>query len=780
MTKAESSPGIVLVVAPLGKDAVLAAEILREAQISASVCADLTEAAQSFGETTAALLIAEEALVPAKLPTLLASLQRQPPWSDVPVIVLTSSGGGDRMSHYAVDLFGPTGNVTLLERPLRGVTLISTVKMALRARRRQHEVRELIREREAVLSSISDAFSAIDHDWRYTYVNERVAQLAGLSKEEMIGRNIWEVFPEAVGGKFYQLAHHAMETRQAAQEEFYHEPWGKWLDTRIYPTKGGIVVFRGDVTERKKQELLAQEATAKLQQSEDLLRLATEAGAIGTFDYYPGTRELRFSSRARNLFGFPADAAVTYENYIAAIHPEDRHIVHETVAQVLQPESDGRYDIEYRAIGSADGVERWVAEKGRVVLAPDKSAARFIGTFLDITGQKTSHLALQQAKHEAEQANRAKDQFLAMLSHELRTPLTPVLMTIASLRRQPELSEELRNDLEVLQRNVELEALLIDDLLDLTRIAHGKLELRNDAVDVHSSLEHALTISAAEVKEKQLVVSRHFQAREHHCWADAARLQQVFWNLVKNAAKFTPTGGRLDLSTRNDHDHHIVVEIADSGVGIDPELVPRIFDAFEQGGRDVTSQFGGLGLGLAISKRVVDLHEGTISAASAGPGLGATFTVRLKAMETSLLDSSVVLPLESGVPQMVRILLVEDHADTANVMRRILENAGYSVTHASNVATARELAMKQNFDLVISDLGLPDGSGFELMRYLKKTRGISGIALSGFGTEEDMAASSAAGFAEHLTKPVDWPQLRAAIDRLLEARTEKPVAATAR
>ncbi|HEY0725944.1 MAG TPA: ATP-binding protein, partial [Pyrinomonadaceae bacterium] len=427
-----------------------------------------------------------------------------------------------------------------------------------------------------------------------------------------------------------------------------------------------------------------------------------------------------------------------------------------------------------------DGQERWVMEKGRAVYDETGTPARFIGTILDITERKNAEMVLQRAKQEAEQANRAKDQFLAMLSHELRTPLTPVLMTIASLRRQDDISEELRRDLELLQRNVELEALLIDDLLDLTRIAHGKLELHNDAVDVHASLEHALSISAAELNVRQLIVTRRFEAREHHCWADAARLQQVFWNLVKNAAKFTPPRGTLDLSTWNDQAHQIVVEVKDSGVGIEANLIPRIFDAFEQGGRNVTSQFGGLGLGLAISKRVVDLHGGTIAVASAGPGQGATFTVTLKAIETSLLDRSVSLPIEMGVAARVEILLVEDHADTARVLRRILEQSGYSVTHADSLAQARATTAQQHFDLVISDVGLPDGSGLDLMRFLHATYGLTGIALSGFGTAEDVAASSAAGFAEHLTKPIDWPQLRSGIDRLLarKLQNDSPVPAS--
>ena len=238
----------------------------------------------------------------------------------------------------------------------------------------------------------------------------------------------------------------------------FYKPWQRWLDTRIYPTKGGIIVFRADISERKKQESLARQRDLKLQASEDLLRLATEAADIGTFDYYPKTGEVRWSERCKVLWGLSPDARVTYDTYLQGVHPDDRHIVQETVQSVLQPGSTGRFDIEYRTVGIHDGKERWVTEKGRAVYDEVGEPVRFIGTMLDITDLKNAEILLQRAKSEAEEANQAKDQFLAMLSHELRTPLTPVLMTIASLRRQSDISDELRRDPEVLQRNVELEA----------------------------------------------------------------------------------------------------------------------------------------------------------------------------------------------------------------------------------------------------------------------------------------------------------------------------------
>src|SRR3954466_9724723 len=591
--KGDDSRGVVLIAAPLGQDAVLAARVLEGAGISAKICERLSEVADRLDETTNAVLVAAEALVASEIPPLLERLEQQPAWSDVPLILLTSSGGGDEMSRRALEIFGASANVTLLERPLQAVTLVSTLRGALRARHRQYEVRDLIEQRETVFAGISDAFSALDFQWRYTFVNDRVAELAGVPKEKLLGRVIWEIFPGAVGGEFYHRCQRVMETRQPAHGDFYYEPWGRWLDTRIYPTKDGIVIFRADITDQKKQEELAQVREAKLRESQERLQLATEAADIGTFDFFPSTGELQFSERSRQMFGIPPEAKVTYETYLNGVHPDDRYIVHETVARVRQPGSTGRFDIEYRTIGIADGRERWVAERGQALLDSSGQVTRFIGTMLEITDRKNAEILLQRAKNEAEEASRAKDRFLAMLSHELRTPLTPVLMTIASLRRESNLTDDLRHDLEVLQRNVELEALLIDDLLDLTRIAHGKLELHNDAVDIHATIEHALNISAGDLIGKKIQVMRHFNAREHHCWADPARLQQVFWNLVKNSAKFTAEWERIEISTHNTENHQLVVAIQANGIGIAENVMPRIFDAFEQAGPNVTRKYGG-------------------------------------------------------------------------------------------------------------------------------------------------------------------------------------------
>ena len=365
----------------------------------------------------------------------------------------------------------------------------------------------------------------------------------------------------------------------------------------------------------------------------------------------------------------------------------------------------------------------------------------------------------------AEAASKAKDHFLAALSHELRTPLTPVLMRVAALARSPELPEALRADLRMIQRNVELEAKLIDDLLDLTRVSRGKLTLHFEPTDVHGLLEHAVAICSEGVESGSLQIDLEAGAADCHVWADPPRLEQVFWNLLKNAVKFTPAGGRIRVITANPEPGRLEVSVIDPGIGIAPEDLPRLFDAFQQGNSEITRTFGGLGLGLAICKALVEQHRGTLTGISPGRGQGATFTVSLATVPVPAAvvpAGSAARPAESP---SLRLLVVEDNEPTLEVMTALLELAGHDVKAAPDVRTARSLAESHPFDLVVSDLGLPDGNGFDLMSELRDRYGLQGIAVSGFGMEEDLRRSREAGFLEHLVKPVDVDKLKAAIAR---------------
>jgi PAS domain S-box-containing protein len=571
------------------------------------------------------------------------------------------------------------------------------------------------------------------------------------------------------------------------------------------------------------------------------LDLVLEASELGLWYCDLPFNELVWNNKTREHFHLPRNVPVTMEAFYARIHPQDRERTRQAVEQAIS--RNERYDVDYRTV-SPDGTQvSWIRAIGRCFADPAGKPVRFDGITVDISSQKQAEQTLREAKDSAEAANASKDRFLAALSHELRTPLMPVLTTVQLLENGVGRSAQIREGLDVIRRNIELEARLIDDLLDLTRVSKGKLQLNYDTVDLHHVITSSLDICSADIEAKNLKVKLDLPAGHHHVRGDAARLQQVFWNLIKNAVKFTPRGGSItvhsmDVPPVNGAGGMLRVLVRDSGIGMAPEVLDRIFDAFEQADQSVTRQFGGLGLGLAISKALIGLHGGNLSAGSAGLGRGSTFTVELQtvpappslpardrdgmgrarrsgppqsaardgaaqvdgARRTSGTNRTSSANRAAGAgragsaprrprPPAVRILLVDDHQDTNRAMARLLSRMGYDVQTAESMQSALATAeaaraasgagKAKPFDLLISDIGLPDGSGLELMRQLVQHQPIKGIALSGYGMEEDVRRSKEAGFYEHLTKPINFKRLEAAI-RTLAAATPQLTSETAK
>lgn len=519
------------------------------------------------------------------------------------------------------------------------------------------------------------------------------------------------------------------------------------------------------------------ESSSALAAGEERLRLALEGSQTGTWDYNLTTRTLTWDDFMYPLYGqakgkFKVSAAAVEE----LIHPDDRAAVKQANRRALDYCED--LDIGYRVV-TPEGAIRHMASRGRVFCDEKGVAMRMSGVSLDVTQSKQAEEELNRAKEAAEAANQAKDNFLAILSHELRTPLTPVLAAVASIKDDPAVPPHIAREIEMIRRNIEVEARLIDDLLDVTGLARGKVELNRQVVDVRPLLEHAMhNYCAPAAAKKKLRVSLEVTATATHVYADASRMTQVFWNLLQNSCKFTPAGGAINIRIFNQPaagraSPDLIVEINDTGIGISSENMPRIFNAFEQGERSRTRTFGGLGLGLAISRTIVEMHGGEITASSDGRDRGATVTIRLSTAEAPAARGQEPLseaPTAAETARPLRVLLVEDHPDTADQLSRLLKRAGHHVTCASCLKEAREVAAASEgeevpFDILISDLGLPDGSGHELMRDLSSSR-ISGIALSGFGMKEDIAESLAAGFTRHMTKPVDWQELKTAIRKI--------------
>jgi PAS domain S-box-containing protein len=419
-----------------------------------------------------------------------------------------------------------------------------------------------------------------------------------------------------------------------------------------------------------------------------------------------------------------------------------------------------RTPAEYEVFNPASG--RWFFEKGYPL--PDGGLAVYSQ---DITERKQAEQLLLQTKQHAEAANLAKDRFLAVLSHELRTPLTPVLVAVTTLEARTDLPPDARDDVRMARRNVELECKLIDDLLDLNRVINGKLHLQPESLDLHELIAHVCDICSPAALDKHIRLHCELDPASPCIHADPARLRQVLWNLLNNAIKFTPAGGRVLLKTQLAPDTFARITIQDNGVGMTSDVLARIFNAFEQGEARITRQFGGLGLGLAISKLLVEQHHGSIRAASDGPGKGATFVVELPAALPNHVPPAPPAADPPPAPRAapIRILLVEDHPDTASVLTKVLTANGHAVHHAPSVARALALADQHPFDLLVSDIGLPDATGFDLMRQLKARYPINGIAMSGFGMEEDVRNSAHAGFSEHLVKPLNLSRLEQAIRR---------------
>jgi signal transduction histidine kinase/CheY-like chemotaxis protein len=380
----------------------------------------------------------------------------------------------------------------------------------------------------------------------------------------------------------------------------------------------------------------------------------------------------------------------------------------------------------------------------------------------------------------------AKDDFIAALSHELRTPLNPVLLIASEGSNNPALSEEVRRDFDLIAKNIRLEARLIDDLLDITRITHGKMSLDVQIVHIDQIISEAIANVREELDGKAIRLEVNKEASSHMVVGDAARLQQIFWNVLKNAVKFTPREGQIRIASAIAA-KQLVVTIADNGIGMTTEELERVFSPFEQGDHatDGSGQFSGLGLGLSIAHMLIQRHSGTIEASSEGRDKGATFTITLPLAEKALMHADVVVasPVasvsEAPAAERSRILLVEDDNSSRTALARLLKRRNYEVVSTASVAEALAAAAQQSFEFVISDIGLPEQDGCVLMKELRQRYGLKGIALTGYGTQADIASSEAAGFIAHLTKPVSISTLESAIAELRLSLTKVPAGVSA-
>ena len=759
----------VLVLAPTARDAAATRDLLAAAGVRAHVCATIEEVCRAAAGGAGAALVTAEAVVGDAAGRLATLLRSQPPWSDLPVIVLTPPGEDTPRLLRALEAVGPT---TLKKRPVQMAGLVSAVRAALRDRRRQYAVRDLLAEREraaevlrvererfrVTLSSIGDAVIATDTQARVTFLNPVAQALTGWDAAAALGRPLDEVFRIVDGA-----TRRAVESpaRRALREGAVGGPPGHTVlvarDGTERPVEdstalirgggggvdGAVLVFR-DVTERHA-------AAARLLASEDRFRTTADHAPVLIWIADP-TKACVWFNRPWLEFTGRTMAEECGGGSAGGIHPDDA----DRCRRVYVAHFDARtpYTTEYRR-RRYDGEYRWLLDHGRPLAGPDGEFLGYIGSCVDITERRQAEAALRDA-------DRRKDDFIALLAHELRNPLAPIRNGLQVLRLSDDRATRDRAR-EIMDRQLGHMVRLIDDLLDISRVNRNKMDLRRAAVTLADAVDNAVETArpAVEAAGHDLVVA--LPPEPVVLDADLTRLAQVFSNLLTNSAKYTPPGGRIRLAARRDGDE-VVVSVEDTGIGIPADALPRIFDMFSQVDRSVERATGGLGIGLALVKGLVEMHGGSVTAASAGEGQGSAFAVRLPVPPAAP-------PAPTAAPTRAadragpgrRILVVDDNRDSAESMAEMLRLFGNEVAlaHDGEEAVGRAGAFRPR--VILMDIGMPKLNGLDATRRIRGQpwgRDVTVIALTGWGQDGDRDRTREAGCDGHLVKPVSLADLQ--------------------
>ncbi len=666
---------------------------------------------------------------------------------------------------------------------LRGFAKIMRDRTEWRVAERHRQEGEALKT--AILEAALDCIITIDHEGRVIEFNPAAEATFGYARGDVLGLELCELIipPSLRDAHRKGLAHfHAtgegpvlgrrieLPAMRADGSEFLVE----LAITRI-PTGGPplFTAYLRDISERKRADDERERLLGQLEAERRHLETVIESSQDCIKELDLEGRLVAMSGTGQRLLEIRDLCDVLDKPWVDFWAGEDREAARGALAKAV---AGGIGSFEGYC-PTASGQPRW----WDVMVTPIRDAwgrpERLLSVSRDITERRRHADERERLLAEAQEASRAKSQFLAVLSHELRTPLNPILLAVSSMIDRAGPPEDVRPAMEMIRHNVNLQARLIDDLLDTMRIVQGKMPLHWGVTDCHEVIRHAVQVCQSEVFGKTIRLDLDLAAGDHHVNADSARLQQVFWNLIKNAVKFSPEGGTITLRTRDEGDPggpggRLVVEVSDTGIGIEPDALPHIFDPFQQGETNITRRFGGLGLGLAICKGVIDAHEGTIVARSEGKGRGTTFEIALASLPTREIEEGQgrrrgldpARPPASPPASTRKILVVEDEEATRRLMARLLRGLGHDVATSGTIAGGIEAAEDGGFDLIISDIGLPDGSGLDLIRRIIAAQGPTpSIALTGYGMEEDIVRSREAGFTAHMTKPIDFTRLEAMI-----------------
>jgi PAS domain S-box-containing protein len=765
----------VLVLAPSGRDGSLTASVLAEAGIANECCSDLDSLSGELDAGVGAVILAEEAVVPGTRDRLADWVAGQPPWSDLPIVVLARPGADSAAVAQAMDLFG---NVAVLERPTRLAALVSAVRSALRARQRQYQIRDHLADRDrsarahallaAIVASSDDAIVSKTLEGRILSWNAGAERIFGYSAAEAVGQPITLIIPPERAGEEPGL----LERLRRGERVDHFETIRLTKDGRrihisltVSPVRnadGEIIAaskVARDVTERK----LAAEA---LRAAQEELQVVTDNMAAAVIRCSRDLRYLWVSPVAGAWYGRrPED--VIGRHLQDVLGAEALALIQPHIDRVLGGERvEFEAELPYPTLG-----RRWV----HAVYAPTRTSGGEVDGWVAVLTDTTPHHRFEDALREAD---RRKDEFLAVLAHELRNPLAPIRNSLHILRLTARADVVAQQAAEMLDRQVTHMVRLVDDLMEVSRITRGKIELIKDHVDVADVIRSAVETSRPLIESAGHELALSLPPEPMLLEGDPVRLAQVFANLLNNAAKYTEPGGHIAVTAHRDG-ADAVIAVRDTGTGIPQAMLPRVFEPFAQIDRHAARAQGGLGIGLTIVKSLVDLHGGRVEAHSDGPGRGSEFVVRLPLPAAPRTDGPQAARLAPSEFSTRRILVVDDNRDAAESLGMLMKLLGADVEVAFSGPDALAALAASKPEVVLLDIGMPGMDGHEVARRIRQQPELDDvvlIALTGWGQDEDRLRSQAAGFDHHLIKPVDL----AALQALLGTLKARPVAQRAR
>ncbi len=741
-----STPRIlVLTISPVVSAAELAAP---ESGWDVREVPDLGEALRSAAERSPDLLVIQVRRADEHAQELCRRLKSEASTRSAPIL-LVSDDASER------DL-GPKCADALLVRPTSAV-LRSTIRMLLRMRRVEDALRRANEKLQRTLDSISDGLLTLDRDWRNTYFSETGARMIGMRREDLIGRCIWDLFPDARGTRFEEGYRRAVETgRPVVFEEFYPEPLNKWFECHCYPSPEGLSVYFHDVTERRRAEDALRGRDAQLQALiENVSSGVALVDETGRFTLY--------NRQFLTLFGFSADSDIHNVNdqdwRAWRVFDESEQLL-DVDDHPVRKAALTRRPVRNQLVGVLRPSGRelvWMLVSAEPLLRNDGTLEHLICTYHDVTERRHAEEQLEIANEQLRDADRRKNEFLAVLSHELRNPLAPIRNSVYVLEHAAPGGEQARRARQVIERQAAQLTRLVDDLLEVTRISQGKIRLQREILELGALARRCCEDHRQDFTETGVELRIELPASPVYVDGDPARLAQIVGNLLSNAAKFTGPGGHAVLHLETPDVEHAVIRVRDTGVGMAPDLLTRLFEPFVQGEATLDRTRGGLGLGLAVLKGLVELHGGAVSAQSEGHGKGSEFVVVLPTTRQTRERRSLER-LRAPAEDARRVLVIEDNPDAAESLKTVLELRGHIVAVAHTGPEGIEKARTMQPHVVLCDIGLPGMDGFEVGRALRADPALSRttlVALSGYALPEDVEKAREAGFDRHLAKPVD-------------------------